>query len=282
MIYDAISATRQFYIGQILFVQTFGFEEEYLPPQSAPADGFWELFYVEKGIAAVSAPSYTHTLTKTELCFRHPSEKLQIRIQAPAPAKFVSVGFTCTAVPASAMDLFRNRILTTGAPERRLMHHIVTEASSFQGITPFAAGQAAQLCLQLLLILLRRNADTDITPIPDLRCRQLQEEKDLFLDILNYMEEHISDHLTITQICRDKLIGRTFLQKLFAEHTGCGIIDYFSLMKINTAKQLIRQGNLNFTQIAEYLGYNSIHYFSRQFKIITGITPSEYAEHLPD
>ena len=56
-----------------------------------------------------------------------------------------------------------------------------------------------------------------------------------------------------------------------------GVIEYFSKMKIDSAKHLIRIGNLNFSQIAERLGYNSIHYFSRQFKQLTGMTPTEYA-----
>ena len=37
---------------------------------------------------------------------------------------------------------------------------------------------------------------------------------------------------------------------------------------------------MNFTQIADALGYTSIHYFSRQFKKITGMTPSEYASSI--
>ena len=43
------------------------------------------------------------------------------------------------------------------------------------------------------------------------------------------------------------------------------------------AKLLIRENSLNFTEIANTLGYSSIHYFSRQFKKITGMTPSEYS-----
>ncbi|MEG2842596.1 MAG: AraC family transcriptional regulator, partial [Ruthenibacterium sp.] len=39
----------------------------------------------------------------------------------------------------------------------------------------------------------------------------------------------------------------------------------------------IREGSHNFTEIASMLGYNSIHYFSRHFKKVTGMTPSEYA-----
>ena len=40
---------------------------------------------------------------------------------------------------------------------------------------------------------------------------------------------------------------------------------------------MIRDGQLNFTQIAEKLGYTSIHYFSRQFRKVTGMTPTEYS-----
>ena len=69
-------------------------------------------------------------------------------------------------------------------------------------------------------------------------------------------------------------------EKLFKKKTSLGIIEYFSHMKINTAKELIRTGQMNFTQISEHLGYTSIHYFSRQFKKVTAMTPSEYASSI--
>ena len=57
----------------------------------------------------------------------------------------------------------------------------------------------------------------------------------------------------------------------------CGVIEFFSRMKIDFAKQLIRENDMNFTQISDFLGYSSIHYFSRQFKKLSGMTPTEYA-----
>ena len=73
------------------------------------------------------------------------------------------------------------------------------------------------------------------------------------------------------------MIGRSQLQKLFREEYQCGVIEFFSRMKIDFAKQLIRENDMNFTQISDFLGYSSIHYFSRQFKTFTGMSPSEYA-----
>ena len=94
------------------------------------------------------------------------------------------------------------------------------------------------------------------------------------------MEEHVSEQLTIEKICKNTLISRSRLQKLFQELHGCGVMEFFTLMKIDTAKELIRCNQLNFTQIADRLGYTSVHYFSRQFKKITHMSPSEYASSI--
>lgn len=94
------------------------------------------------------------------------------------------------------------------------------------------------------------------------------------------MEENVRARISIDQICRDNLVSRSILQKLFRNHADCGPIDYFSNIKIEAAKQMIRNQHMNFTQIADNLGYNSIHYFSRQFKQLTGMTPSEYASSI--
>ena len=83
--------------------------------------------------------------------------------------------------------------------------------------------------------------------------------------------------MSVESICHDNLIGRSQLQKLFRERYGCGVIEFFSRMKIDLAKKLIQKNEMNFTQISEFLGYSSIHYFSRQFKKLAGMTPTEYA-----
>ena len=57
-----------------------------------------------------------------------------------------------------------------------------------------------------------------------------------------------------------------------------GAIDYFIKLKIDYAKKYIREGEYNMSQIASMLGYDNIHYFSKQFKIHTDMSPTEYAK----
>ena len=131
--------------------------------------------------------------------------------------------------------------------------------------------------LQQFLILLVRNGLSD-TAAPFLpTTNRMRSDEEIFRQVITYLEKHLDSHLTIPQICHDNHISRSLLLKLFRQNTQTGVIDYFCHLKIEDARQMIREGGFNFTQISDTLGYSSIHYFSRQFKQITGMTPTEYA-----
>ena len=98
-------------------------------------------------------------------------------------------------------------------------------------------------------------------------------------EVKQYLSDHISEQLQIVDIATYFSIGQTSLTYKFQHETGCSIIDYFNRLKIERAKHLIRHTSLNFTQISEELGFTSSYYFSRLFKIKTGVTPTEYSRH---
>jgi len=73
-------------------------------------------------------------------------------------------------------------------------------------------------------------------------------------------------------------VSPSYLTALFQKHLQISPGEYLRRVKLQKSKQLIREGNLNFTQIAEALEYSTVHHFSRQFKEKFGITPSQYAK----
>ena len=151
----------------------------------------------------------------------------------------------------------------------------------------FGSQQMIRLLIEQFLIHLARRYSASYTSVvrpkdtmPAAKSTKSKNDIEVYSLVTEYMKEHIRSHVTIEQICKDNLVGRSRLQKIFKNQCGLGIIDYFSKLKINTAKELIRSRHMNFTQISDYLGYTSIHYFSRQFKKETGMTPSEYASSI--
>lgn len=250
---------------------------------------FWELLCVDQGLVNVLAENQTYTLQKGEAIFFKPNEFHNVMANGTIAPNLIVIGFECNS---PAMKFFEEKRLYIGNKERGLLRKIIAEARNIfssplndpylnklirKENVPFGAGQLIQMYLQEVLILLIRTYKSAGPKPMQLKCTKRKYENDIFNRVISYMAFNINDHLTIEQICRDNQIGRSVLQKLFKEHTGCGVIHYFSNLKISTAKQLIRDQKLNITEIAKRLGYTSTHYFSRQFKKLVGMTPSEYA-----
>ena len=102
-------------------------------------------------------------------------------------------------------------------------------------------------------------------------------EHERLSEILKFLEFHICEKLTVSDICDTFSISRSALQSLFHEQLDCGVIDHFNKMKIQRAKDIICDGSMNLTEIAYFLSYSSLPYFSKQFRIATGMSPSAYA-----
>ncbi len=187
------------------------------------------------------------------------------------------VPFSCTPRP----NTFTYRAIPLSAEMQRLIQRLPDEISSasqtkahennapFPEMTPADCARLAGLHLEELLIRL----SLWVKSPPQAANNDLQELPQL----LHYLETHLDTSLSIEKICRDNLIGRSQLTKLFHSAYGCGVISFFSHLKIQAAQKMIRAGRLNFSQIADALGYTSVQYFSRRFRQSTGMTPSQYA-----
>lgn len=71
-----------------------------------------------------------------------------------------------------------------------------------------------------------------------------------------------------------------YLSTLFSASQGISIEQYLIRQKIERAKELLMDGELNLSEIAYKLGYSSVQHLSSQFRKITGMTASSYRESL--
>ncbi len=279
--------TKLFHVPQIVTIHYFEYSNDF--KFEGESHDFWEFLCVDKGEVTVTADQAAHKLKKGSIIFHKPGQFHSVATDGVIAPNLVVVSFVCNS---PAMSFFEDKILPLGETERSLLAAVLAEAGD-AFLTPLdnpytrqlsgnpgqrpGSEQIIQLSLEHFLISLYRKS---CQPPSDARLNKsvkLKRDDETFRHIMIYMEDRLTETLTLEQICRDNLMGVSQLQNLFRNKCGCGIIEYFSRMKITRAKEMIREKNMNFTQIADYLGYNSIHYFSRQFKKITGMTPSEYA-----
>ena len=289
MAYKSVVLEDSVTINRIISVHYF----QYMSDFSFPGEShdFWELVCVDRGEIDALAGDRRLTLKKGNILFHKPNEFHNVLTNGKVSPSLVVIGFECHS---PAIKSFEDQLMSVQDTEKELMAQIIVEArNTFSGRLDdpyqeelifnsepltFGSAQLISHYLEQLMIHLYRRYFSYSLPVRSSRfLAEASSGNDTYNRIVRYMEEHLGERMTIDRICRDNLVGRSQLQKLFRDTKGCGVIEFFSMMKIDTAKQMIRDNQLNFTQIADRLGYNSIHYFSRQFQQITTMTPSEYA-----
>jgi transcriptional regulator GlxA family with amidase domain len=102
------------------------------------------------------------------------------------------------------------------------------------------------------------------------------QSEQLFKSILTYINDNMSENLSVNQIAEAKNIDRTYLYKLFQTHKGIGPSEYIQDLKLQKACSLLRKSSLTITEIAYETGFSSSSYFSKFFHSKLNISPSTY------
>lgn len=96
--------------------------------------------------------------------------------------------------------------------------------------------------------------------------------------ITEYVRENYDRDITIDSIAEHIGISYSYLRKLYKEATGQNLSDYINQLRIQKAKQLLRETNYTVKEIAAMCGYNHERSFSRTFAQSEGVSPGRYKE----
>lgn len=98
-------------------------------------------------------------------------------------------------------------------------------------------------------------------------------------EIIKYIRERFSDKdLSIQSIANHAYLSQTYLCAYFKKTTGKTINEFITEVRIEKAKELLRDAHIKLYEITDTIGYTDVNYFSTIFKKHTGYTPSEFRE----
>ena len=102
-------------------------------------------------------------------------------------------------------------------------------------------------------------------------------DKELLDRIVNFINNHLDDpELTVDNLVEEAGISRSALFKKIRTLIGISPMELIKNIRLKKAVELIKESSDNFTQIAYKTGFNDSQYFSKCFKQIYGVTPTEY------
>ncbi len=91
-----------------------------------------------------------------------------------------------------------------------------------------------------------------------------------------YIKKNYMKQLSLEQVAKQFELSSNYFSRIFRDETGITFIDYLIQVRVNKARELIKNSNYKIYEICEMVGYDDPHYFSRIFKKVTGVSPIEY------
>jgi AraC-like DNA-binding protein/quercetin dioxygenase-like cupin family protein len=271
-------------ITKIVTIHYFEFSQNY--KYAGESHNFWEMVYADKGNIVVQAGNTRLLLKQGEAFFHKPNEFHTLESDGVTAPNIFIVTFVSNS---KAMSVFKGAKIKIPIKLRKNISLILDEgraAFSFpmedcvireRENADFGGEQLIKIYLEHLLIMLIR--DKTKTNEKELILPSYSEIDDSTVaKIMSILEDNIYGRITVNEICAILGYSRPYISRLFRETCNVTVGRHYINLKISETKMLIREGQLNFSEIAEKLCFSDSQYFSTAFKRETGMTPREYAK----
>lgn len=97
---------------------------------------------------------------------------------------------------------------------------------------------------------------------------------------IDYIHEHYNEQVTLNEVAENIYVSTFYISRMFKKELGISFVDYLNDVRIEKAKELLKDVKYKTYEVAELVGIPDPHYFSKIFKKYSGMTPSEYKETL--
>lgn len=284
--YVSTKLSKSLVIDSVVSIHYFEYPTDFRYP--GETHDFWELIFCDKGALVITAGDREIPLARGEAFLHPPGQYHNVRVGDGRAANSVILSFYSSAEQLTALS---DGIIQTDSYVADALFSVLREAQAcFEnplGLVYdtqlrrkkepdlFGAEQMIQNHLELLLIHMLRKQDLHShfpeAPIP-------QKRSPLLEDIVAYMKEHLAEKLSIEFLSGNFSVSPTTLKALFRRHLGTGVMEYFNILRIERAKELLRDGELSCTEIATRCGFCSVHHFSSAFKRLCDMSPLAYTK----
>lgn len=228
-----------------------------------------ELTYVDQGELHSVADGQDILLKQGDIALWGPNQWHMHYADPGVAPRYVTITFDLEGVDISPL---LNRKFPAPQKAVSLIQQMLREQEKMDA---YASDMMLSQLTELLVTLLRSS------DAPDNKLKtsnSIHSENEIIRQAQQFISTNVRRRLSVPLLAKNVDISPSYLTALFHKHLQISPGEYIRRVKLQESKQMIREDNLNFTEIAATLGYSSVHHFSRQFKENCGITPTEYAK----
>lgn len=239
---------------------------------SGEKHSYWELTYVDKGELLTTIDGVSYHLKQGDLIFYAPMQFHTQSTFEKISSSYLTINFKMNFNHA---DLLCNKIFSL----KRDSYFIVTKLIEELSNDNLYSNDLSLCYLKQLIIQMLRLDNSHFHSKPTTHMQQTYENE-LLNDILLYIDDNIYEKISVSTLCDHFCISTSMLHSLFRKNMNNTAKNYINELKLSKSKELIRNSTHTLSEISEMLGFSSIHYFSKKFKLYFNISPTEYSKSI--
>ena len=231
---------------------------------------YWEIVYVEKGKLTVSEDEKIYELSEGQVIFHAPMETHRFWARAedfPVNLKIFSFSIDTNIAHNLSKGIFTLDIEQKEQFSELFKSIMVLEKENF-----LSSVEQIRVMKKLEDFFLGIISDNS----PD-RTINAKAGAKRYNEVVHILKENIHEKLTVDEIASLSHLSVTYIKKLFSMYAGCGVIQYFTRLKMAKAIKYLKEG-YSVGEVADMLSFSSLNYFSAVFKKETGVPPGVYKQ----
>ena len=229
-----------------------------------------ELTYVDKGSIHSVADGKDMLLNQGDLVIYGPDQWHMQYADVDVSASYITISFD---LEGEYPEQLLNRKFTIPQAAVPSLQQMLRE---YDRMDEYSEDLLICSLQSLLLTVLREQSSPAATKLRTTNA--VNSENEIIRRAQQFISSHVREKLTVPLVARHVDVSPSYLTALFRKNLQISPGEYVRRVKLQESKQMIREDNMNFTEIAAALQYSTVHHFSRQFKDKFGITPTEYAK----
>lgn len=108
--------------------------------------------------------------------------------------------------------------------------------------------------------------------------RSTKKSNEHLIQAISYIRKNYQGNLSLDSVSQKVYVSSYYLSHLFREEMDMTFVDYVNKVKIDKSKELLRENNMNISEVSSLVGFRDQNYFTKTFKKYIGITPSKYSK----
>ena len=95
-------------------------------------------------------------------------------------------------------------------------------------------------------------------------------------NVLRYLEHNFTEKTSLAEVASRFCMSSCFLSRMFKSYVGLGFREYLIHKRVAEAKRLLEETDMKIITVAAEVGFHNLSTFNRDFRMLTGIRPSDY------